>query len=273
MKTVFTNSEIVHVFNEQNQNEGRTSTGSMYFYNNKIYSYGSHYLLGHFIDNDTILINDTGYSNTTSKHISLITSATRNRKQYFKTKIDYKIVNSTIKDYLKKLVNARKTKEFYLYEIDSTLKMYFDYLEYTKQKTKYKKYKEHRENLRIANDFYNNFDNLQETIKESNRKQAIKDKKAIIQKLQDWKNLKINWFRNKTNSDFLRLNNDFVETSQNVKIPILEAKRLLKLIEHKNIIGQRVDNRFIVKAFNSVLKVGCHNIPVKEINYIKQLIN
>ena len=86
MKTVFTNSEIVHVFNEQNQNEGRTSTGSMYFYNNKIYSYGSHYLLGHFIDNETILINDTGYSNTTSKHIYLLQDATRNRKQYFTTK-------------------------------------------------------------------------------------------------------------------------------------------------------------------------------------------
>jgi len=27
MKTVFTNSEIVHIFNEQNQNDGRTSTG------------------------------------------------------------------------------------------------------------------------------------------------------------------------------------------------------------------------------------------------------
>jgi len=272
MKTVFTNSEIVHVFNEQKQNEGRTSNSSMYFYNNKIFSYGSHYLLGYFIDNDTILINDKGYSNTTSKHINLITGATRNRKQYFVTKTDYKIVNRNIKDYLNKITRARKAKEYYLNIIDSTLKIYFDYLEYTKQKTKHKKYKEHRETLRLANDFYNNFDNLQETIKEANKKQAIKDKKAIIQKVKDWKNLKINWFRNKTNNDFLRLRNDFIETSQGVKIPILEAKRLLKLIEHKNIIGQRVDNRFIVKAFNSVLKVGCHNIPVKEINYIKQLI-
>ena len=272
MKTVFTNSEIVHVFNEQNQYEGRTSTGSMYFYNNKIYSYGSHYLLGHFIDNDTIIINDTGYSNTTSKHIYLLQDATRNRKQYFITQTEYKTVNESIKDYLNKLTRATKKKEYYLSRINDTLKMYFDYLEYTKQKTKHKKYKEHRETLRLANDFYNNFDSLQETIKESNRKQAVKDKKAIIQKVKDWKSLKINWFRNKTNNDFLRLNNDFIETSQNVKIPILEAKRLLKLIEHKNIIGQRVDNRFVVKAFNSVLKVGCHNIPVKEINYIKELI-
>lgn len=272
MKTVFTNSEIVHTFNEQNQYEGRTSNGCMYFYNNKLYSYGSHYLLCEFINLDTVIINDTGYSNTTSKHISLITSATRNRKQYFKTKIDYKTVNSNIKNYLKKLIKSRKTKNYYLNEINSTFKMYFDYLEYTKQKTKFKKYPEHRETLRLSNNFYNDFDNLQETIKENAKKQAAKDKKAIVQKLKDWKTNKIQWFQNNTNNDFLRLKGGNIETSQGVKIPIIEAKRLLKLIELKNIIGQRVDNRFIVKSFNNVLTVGCHNISIKEINYIKNLI-
>ena len=134
MKTVFTNSEIVHIFNEQNQNKGRTSSGSMYFYNNKIYSYGSHYLLAEFLDNDTIMINNKGYSSTTGKHISLITSATRNRKQYFINETDYKTVNKNIKEYLNKLVKARKTKDVYLLQIDRTLKMYFDYIEYTNRK-------------------------------------------------------------------------------------------------------------------------------------------
>lgn len=272
MKTVFTNSEIVHVFNEQNQYEGRTSNGSMYFYNNKIYSYGSHYLLAEFLDSNTILINDKGYSTTTGKHISLITSATRNRKQYFITKTDYKTVNQDIKDCLNKLVKARKTKEFYLSEIDSTLKMYFDYLEYTKQKTKFNTYKEHRETLRIANKFYNDFDNLKETIKEANLKASIKAKKEIVQKLKDWRNNKINSFRNKTNFDYLRINNENIETSQNVKISIIEAKRVLKLIEAKKVIGQKIDNRFTVTSFNNFLKVGCHNISIKEINYIKNLI-
>ena len=272
MKTVFTNSEIVHVFNEQNQYEGRTSNGSMYFYNNRIYSYGSHYLLAEFLDNNTIMINDKGYSSTTGKHISLITSATRDKKQYFITKTDYKIVNQNIKEYLNKLVKARKTKEFYLSQIDNTLKMYFEYLEYTKQKTKFNSYKEHRETLRIANKFYNDFDNLKETIKEANLKASIKAKKEIVQKLKDWKNNKINWFRNKTNLDYLRINGENIETSQNVKISISEAKRVLKLIEAKKVIGQRIDNRFTVTSFNKLLKVGCHNIPLKEINYIKNLI-
>lgn len=272
MKTVFTNSEIVHVFNEQNQYEGRTSNGSMYFYNNKVYSYGSHYLLAEFLDSQTVLINDKGYSTTTGKHISLITSATRNRKQYFVTKTHYSIVNQNIKEYLNKLVKARKTKEFYLSQIDSTLKMYFEYLEYTKQKTKFNKYKEHRETLRIANKFYNDFDNLKETIKEANLKESIKAKKEIVQKLKDWKNNKIDWFINKTNFDYLRINGENIETSQNVKISIREAKRVLNLIEAKKVIGQKIDNRFTVTSFNNFLKVGCHNISIKEINYIKNLI-
>lgn len=272
MKTVFTNNEIVHVFNEQNQNEGRTPSGSMYFYNDKIYSYGSHYLLGEFLDDNIILINDSGYSNTTSKHISLLISATRDKKQYFINKTDYKTVNQNVKEFLNKLVKARKTKEYYLSQIDSTLKMYFDYLEYTKQKTKFNKYKEHRETLRIASKFYNDFDNLKETIKEANLKASIKAKKEIVQKLKDWKNNKIDWFRNKTNFDYLRINGENIETSQNVKISISEAKRVLKLIEAKKVIGQKVDNRFTVTSFNDFLKVGCHNISIKEINYIKNLI-
>lgn len=272
MKTVLTNSEIMHVFNEQNQYHGRTSNNNIYFYDNKIYSYGSHYLLGEFIDNETIIINNKGYSSSTSKHIYLLIDATRDKKQFFTTKIETKIVLNTIKEYLNKLTRARKTKEFYLNEINSTLKMYFNYLEYTKQKTKYNKIKEHREIKRIANNFYNDFDNLQEQIKEQQKKNAIKEKEAIQKNLKDWRIGKINWFRNKTNKDYLRIRNNFVETSQGVKITVSEAKRVLKLIELKKVIGQKIDNRFTVVSFKDFLKVGCHNIDKKEIKYIKELI-
>ena len=272
MKTVFTNSKIVHVFNQQNQSNGRTPNDSIFFKDNKIYSYGYHYLLAEFIDNDTVIINDIGYSNSTAKHILLITAATRNRKQFFVTKTDYEIVNQNVKKYLNKLVRARKTKEYYLSQIDATLKMYFDYLEYTKQKTKFKNFKEHRETLRLANKFYADFENLEKTIKEANLKASIKAKKDILQKLKDWKNNKIDWFRNKTNTDYLRVNGENIETSQNVKIPINEAKRILKLIEAKKVIGQKIDNRFTVTSFTNLLKVGCHNIPLTEIKYIQSLI-
>ena len=272
MKKVFTNTEIVHEFNLQEQYEGRTSGGSMYFYNNKLYSYGSHYLLCEFLDKDTVMINNHGYSNTTAKHISLITSATRNRKQYFTYQTDTETVNKTIKDYLNKLVNARKTKNYYLTEIDRTFKMYFDFIDYKRQKTSKRKNPLHREILRLSNNFYNNFDNLQQTIKENVKKQAFKDKKAIIQKVKDWKANKIQWFNNNTKTDFLRLKGENIETSQGVKISIKEEKRVLNILQNRNIKGEKIDNRFTIISFNNLLKVGCHNIPLKEINYIKNII-
>ena len=63
MKKIFKNTdEVIHVFAQRSQNEGSNQSRSIFFYGDKIYSYGHHYLLGEFIDLDTILINDKGYS-------------------------------------------------------------------------------------------------------------------------------------------------------------------------------------------------------------------
>jgi len=271
MKTVFTNSEICHVFNEQKQNTGRTSNNNMFFEYDKIYSYGYHYLLAQFLDNETILINDKGYSNTTSKHISLITDATRDKKQYFTEQVDTKRAYENLNIWLNKLPRATKNKEFYISQIDHTLKKYFEFLEYTK-KPIHENTTEHNKILDIKKQFYSNLDNLQETIKEQQKIAKEKAKRAIKENLIKWKSNEINYFKNNTGKDYLRLNGKNIETSQSVKIPVDEAKRLLRLIEVKNIVGQRVDERFIVLSFDSILRVGCHNIDINEINYIKNLI-
>ena len=133
MKTVFSNSEIVHKFNELTQDKGRSN--SMFFNSQgtKLYSYGYHYLLAEFIDNNTVMINDKGYSVSTSKHIGLVTDATRNRKQFFYSTTDCKNVNYIIKDCLNKLIRATKLKDYYKSTIISTYNSYKDYLIYTKQ--------------------------------------------------------------------------------------------------------------------------------------------
>jgi hypothetical protein len=272
MKTVFTNNEIFHVFNEQNQNEGRTSNRNIYFQNKKIYSYGYHYLLGEFIDENTIVINNTGYSNTTSKHIGMVTNATRDKKQFFTEQVDPKKALINLENWVNKLPRATKNKNIYLSEIDYTLKKYFEFLEYTNKEIRFSDKENHEKIISLKDSFYNNFENLEQEIKEQQKRQKEKEKKAIKENLIKWKSNEINYFRNKTGKDFLRLNSENIETSQGVKIPIAEAKRLLKLIDTKNIIGQRVDNRFIVKSFGNILKVGCHNIDINEINYIKNLI-
>ncbi len=69
MKTVFTNSQLAHVWAQLSQPNGRS--GSMFFEGAKLYSYGLHYLLAqvHTVKGRRFaLINETRYSNTTCKH-------------------------------------------------------------------------------------------------------------------------------------------------------------------------------------------------------------
>ena len=143
MKTVFTNTELTHVYAQQTQSRGRS--GSMFFEGSKIYSYGYHYLLGEFIDKDTILINDEGYSNTTAKHINYLSDATSHKRQFFKTRCEIEFVHTTIKDYLQKLPRATKNKGYYLSMIFGLYKSLNKYLEYTKTKTKVSKLKKYKE--------------------------------------------------------------------------------------------------------------------------------
>lgn len=271
MKTVFTNSEIVHAFNLQNQDKGRTSSGGMFFYKKRIYSYGHHYILGEFIDSNTIMINDRGYSVSTSKHIGLLSRATRDKKQFYITQTDTDLVLGEIKKLLKLLSRTRLKASYYNATIDRLFKSYFDYIDFKKMRTKSKKNPKHREILKLFKSFYSNAEDLLEDIKIQLKKEKEIRVKETQKKLKDWRSFKTKWFVNKTNQDYLRVDreNNIIETSQNVKISIDEGKRLLRLIKEKNIVGQRVDNKFIVNAFDSVLKVGCHNITIKEINRLK----
>ena len=272
MKTVFTNSEIFHVFNEQKQETGRTPNRNIFFENNKIYSYGYHYLLGEFIDENTIVINNSGYSRTTNTHISMLRNATRDKKQFFTEQVDPKKALINLENWLNKLPRATRLKQDYILEIDFCFKKYTEFIDYTKKEISILNKETHEKIISLKDSFYNNFDNLEQEIKEQQKRQKEKDKQAIKENLIKWKSNEINYFKNNTGKDFLRLNSENIETSQGVKIPMIEAKRLLKLIDTKNIIGQRVDNRFIVKSFDSILRVGCHNIDINEINYIKNLI-
>ena len=272
MKTVFTNNEIFHVFNEQKQETGRTPNKNIFFENNKIYSYGYHYLLGEFIDENTIVINNTGYSNTTSKHISMLSNATRDKKQFFTEQVEPKKALINLENWVNKLPRATKNKDIYLLQIDNTLKKYIEFIEYINKDISILNKENHEKIISLKDSFYNNFDNLEQEIKDQQKRQKEKNKQAIKENLIKWKSNEINYFRNKTGKDFLRLIGENIETSQGVKIPIIEAKRLLKLIDTKNIIGQRVDDRFVVRSFDTILRVGCHNIDISEINYIKNLI-
>ena len=288
MKKVFQNtSEVVHVFAQQTQSEGRNGTSSIYFRDNRIYSYGSHYLLGEFINSETIIINDFGYSVTTSKHINELRNATRQYNQFLTSSIDIKHIQTEIDYNIKKLSKANKP-EIYISNItklESNLTKWVEYCKENKiKKEHFSKYNfvvnksdyKYKKIVKISNSLLT--PDALEKIKAKGKKEAInqkaKDKRELKTKLDKFNTYKIDRFKI-GEFDYLRLseNGQFVETSQNIRIEKNEAKKLYFAIKKKiDIKGQRIGYFTINKIDNKALTVGCHKICIKSVKKVGQIL-
>lgn len=288
MKKVFQNtSEVVHVFAQQTQSEGRNQSGSIYFRDNKIYSYGSHYLLGEFINDETIIINDFGYSVTTSKHISELINATSQYNQFYTSSIDIKYVQTEINCNLKKLAKANKP-EIYISNIIKLGNNLTKWVKFCKD-NKIKKEHFYRYNYIVNKSDYNYKKMVKianslltpeaiEKIKAKGKKDAIKqkakDKRELKTKIDKFNAYKIDRFKI-GEFDYLRLseNKKFVETSQNIRIEKNEAKKLYFAIKKKvDIKGQKIGYYTINKIDNKALTVGCHKICIKSVQKVGEIL-
>jgi hypothetical protein len=83
MKTVFQNSEVAHIWAQNNQKEGRNSANNIYFRNGEIFSYGSHFCMGKILQNGIVLITNRTYSNTTAKHLSFVRYAVNHKETVY----------------------------------------------------------------------------------------------------------------------------------------------------------------------------------------------
>jgi hypothetical protein len=289
MKKVFSNSEICHVYAQQTQNEGRTSANNIFFYENKIYSYGYHYKLAEIIENNTIIINNTGYSNSTAKHINLITNATRQYTQYFYNDICLNNVYDSILSASKSIIKAR-LKERYANLIISKFENFINFANEFNKVVKsnnhtqdsfltlieLKQNEQFQEIQKIYNEIAKDKDKFIEAGKERERKEKERKQREFNESLEKFFNYEINYITLKTDEDFLRISQDKtqIETTQGVKIPIQEAKKLYELIQLEvEIKGYRISN-YTVISINGTLKIGCHKINVKNVHEIGQkLIN
>lgn len=83
MKTVFDNRQCVHVWAQQTQDKGRSSNGNLFFDRSTIYSYGYHFPLAKFYDENTVFINNSSYSVSTSKHQSYVHQAVNHKTRIY----------------------------------------------------------------------------------------------------------------------------------------------------------------------------------------------
>lgn len=86
MKTVFSNSELAHIWIHGKQDYGRNGNGSFYFDDNTIYSYGSHFPIATKLTNKRgeicILYTTESYRITTAKHKNEVWRAIPKNEKY-----------------------------------------------------------------------------------------------------------------------------------------------------------------------------------------------
>ena len=105
---VFTTSQCIHVWAQNTQDSGRNGKGTVYFENGKLYSYGSHFVIGRHITmpdgSAAVLLNSSHYSISTSRHQSYARSAVDHLPRYYVSH-----PGDSIKDELRRASGELKT--------------------------------------------------------------------------------------------------------------------------------------------------------------------
>jgi hypothetical protein len=290
MKTVLDPQTVAHYWANKVQNHATNSNRSFYFNDDTIYSYGRHFPIAkHF--GDKVIFTTRSYSNTTAKHISIVRAACSHLAKIYAPHVDgrhsdnFDVWKRDIEQALNAMKTARKPEK------------YFEAVEHTKQqvneyckalnvkppsdlkkllaltfenagelaKKQAAKEKRERENIinkgsKIFSKYVNlwregqSYEQIREQINDSNR--------AILQK-----------YINMNDFTYLRVIDGQVETSKGVKLPIDVAKRYVDAYFNNAINkGDRILHYTVSNVNKAGIQIGCHNIPLEQINYLKSII-
>jgi hypothetical protein len=286
MKTVFTDvRDIAHIWAHQTQEEAKNPSRNFFFTGKTIYSYGNHFPIAKYIDSETLLITYRGYSNTTSKHISVVRSAIPyGRKVIYcycpnnSHEDNLKKYASQIEEELKGITNARKPEK-YINAASRYVSYAESYIGFFNLKTP--------EILQRLFDLTNKDEYVKYILDKKSiiEKEEKKKRNVLLRKFKDdvlkWRSFETNkLYGRHTERDFLRVdfNKMIVQTSQGIDIPIDVALRFNKSIENCLTNGVCDNLKILSYDVKEVTKdyiiIGCHKIDHKErIELIKQLNN
>lgn len=273
MKKVFSDqSQVAHLWANRIQDEATNSGRSFFFRGNTIYSYGHHFPIAKHtqtIDGQHIvLFTERGYSNTTSKHISITRAAANHLNIVYcfnpesSHEVNFKFWLQQIEQEAEKLAKARKP-EIYLNHIEqiaAKVERYSKLLGAAIPVTLL-------EAMKITNkDEYAAYnENRAEMAKKAQKQAQAELKKKHKKALSEWLNFETNRLYVHDGSDYLRYNseNDRIETSQAVQIPNAIAKTLYNLIKTNRLaINDKVLD-FNVDQIGETIKIGCHTFKKK----------
>lgn len=288
-------SGVIHTFANLTDSERFTASkksGSVFFERGTLYSYGHHFPLAMYVqtkkDGVVVLINNDTYSNTTSGHQSVTSSAFGHRDtlrvplgSYNDADAIFARLKSQAESLTSKLSNARKP-ELYL----NPLSVIADKCERLKKIFGVKVPKDLQKVLAIkdAANYTEYLRTRNKDIERDNKRKAanaIKEANATLEKFREFDG--VNRVYHPSGFSYLRINSteQRIETSQQVQIGVSAAKRLWQAIQtgiatgdFTTLIGVQVLDRFEVREFTKdVFVVGCHTIPMSEIDAIATALN
>lgn len=273
MKLVHAPENVAHLFAHQLQEQARNSGNTLFFRDKEIYSYGHHFCIAKFVDNETLLFTERSYSNTTAKHISIVRNATNHIKKIYcynpngTHDENFNAWQNEAENNINKLEKAKKP-EIYINEltrINSKVSIYANYFKIDIPTTL-------QSVLSITD--------KAEIVAYFETKQAniLKDKENALNKLKiehklelkDWRNFKKKRLYSRIeNCDYLRYNktSERFETSQGIEIP----KELFLRLWNKVLIGEKFDKvlDYSVKEIGkNFITVGCHKIMLNEVKKV-----
>jgi hypothetical protein len=284
MKKVFSsNSELIHVWANNNEPEIYKSANSVSCQHGRLFSYNT--CIAELVNDSHVILNSHSYSNTTSKHQSLARSAIHGREcisldfgRYNLQRLDFK---SDFKDLVKYneakaaewLVKASRSKKYaglyngFALSIFSSLKAYADLFGLTYETS------------------ISDIDILRSDALEAEKKQKALEKIRKAEKIAEQAEALIKWRAGENvyhnfEVTALRVYGDEVQTSRGARIPLAEAVRAWPLLQKIASSGEalRPENmRLGYYQVNSIdsnnLIVGCHTIPMAEVLNVARVLN
>ena len=278
MRTVLRNhDEVCHVWAQQTQSQGRA--GNIFFEGKSIYSYGRHFEAARFMDSETVLVNSYRYSVSTAQHLSLIRQAVRHKQVFtvpsmtdHRENVTYLIEQA--RDHFDRAKRARKRAEWEMghgREVVDDTRAYITKFRVAVPDSHVELWQAlHTDtylNSEVQAQLLAKARAAQAAEREATKQARIAREREEAERLEQWVRGEMDWGR--FSAMRLRVKDDEVQTTHGARVPIIEARKLYRALKAgMNIEGQQVGYYRVTRVTESELVVGCHNIPLSEVERI-----
>ena len=278
MRRVLKNhDEVCHVWAQQTQSEGRA--GNIFFRDKSIYSYGEHFEMARFVDEETVFITTRGYSVSTANHLSLVRQAVRHKTVFTVPDFNYHPDNvryliEKARDHFDKAKRARKYADWEIRSGRETVQTTRDYI----TKFQVPVPDSHMELWQaLHTDTYLNGE-VQAALLAKARAAQVAEREAAKQarlkreaeeaaQLAKWVAGELSYGR--FSAMRLRVKEGEVQTTHGATVPVIEARKLYRALKAGlDVVGQQVGYYRVTCVTESELVVGCHRIPLSEVERI-----